>query len=184
MPRWTKAAAALVLVWVFAGGIIVWSRAARPSAESLAEYLEKNPLAGLSAGKRAEVIRRAADQLNRLDFEERQKLRSLRKDRWFFEQMTADERRGFLEQTLPEGFRQLMNALNKMDPAARKKIVNRALEDIEKDSPEVAGRIGEADAQRVISEGLGAFYEDASADVKLDFAPVIERLQRATQNLR
>jgi hypothetical protein len=184
MPRWTKAFAALILVWVLAAGVILWSRAARPSAESLVSYLEKNPLSGLSEEKRAGVIRKAADQLNRLDFEERQKLRTLRQDRQFFEQMTPGERRAFLEQTLPEGFRQLMTALNKMDPAARKKLVTRALEDIERESPEIAGRIGEADAQKVISEGLGSFYEDASAEVKLDFAPVIERLQRATQNLR
>ncbi len=184
MRPWTKALAVVVVVWIVAGGVIMWSRAARPTAESVSGYLEKNPLAGLSVEQRSEVLTRAADQLNRLNFEERQKLRALRRDREFFEQLTPTERREFLERTLPEGFRQLMLALNKMGPEARKKIVNRVLEDLERDSPEVAGRIGEADAQKVIAEGLESFYEDASADVKLDFAPVIERLQRATQNLR
>jgi hypothetical protein len=179
-----KAAAVLAVVWVVAGGVILWSRAVRPTAESVSTYLAKNPLADLAPEKRAEVLARAADQLNRLNFEERQKLRELRRDREFFEQLTPAERREFLERTLPEGFRQLMLALNKMEPEARKKIVNRVLEDLERDSPEVAGRIGEADAQKVIAEGLESFYEDASADVKLDFAPVIEQLQRATQNLR
>jgi hypothetical protein len=179
-----KAAAVLAAVWVVAGGVILWSRAVRPTAESVSTYLAKNPLADLAPEKRAEVLARAADQLNRLNFEERQKLRELRRDREFFEQLTPAERREFLERTLPEGFRQLMLALNKMEPEARKKIVNRVLENLERDSPEVAGRIGEADAQKVIAEGLESFYEDASADVKLDFAPVIEQLQRATQNLR
>jgi uncharacterized membrane protein len=179
-----KAGVVLALVWAIAGGVILWSRAVRPTAQSLSTYIEQNPIQSLTPEKRAAVIAKVGEQLNRLDFEERQKLRELRKDRTLFEQMTEAERRAFLEATLPEGFRQLMLALNKMDPAERKKIVNRALDDIEKDSPEIAERIDSADAQKVISEGLGAFYEEASADVKMDFAPVIERLQRATQGLK
>ncbi len=184
MSRWVKALGILLVVWGIAAGVILYSRAVRPTAQSLVEYMENNPLEGLSETKRASVIAKVADQLNRLSFEERQELRKVRTDRKFFEQMTSEERRAFLEQTLPEGFRQLMLALNKMSPEERKKIVNRAMDDIERDSPEIAKRIENTDAQKVISEGLGSFYEEASADVKMDFAPVIERLQRATQGLR
>lgn len=184
MSRWVKALVVLLVVWGIAAGVILYSRAARPTAESLVAYMEKNPLEGLAGPKRAAVIAKVADQLNRLGFEQRQELRKVRTERTFFEQMTSDERRDFLEQTLPEGFRQLMLALNKMSPEERKKIVTRALDDIERDSPEIAGRIDNTDAQKVISEGLGSFYEEASADVKMDFAPVIERLQRATQGIR
>lgn len=184
MRRWWTVLLVLAGVWAVAAVVIGWSRAVRPSAESLVAYIDANSLEGLPPEKRREVIAKAAEQLNRLDFEERQKLRELRQDRTFFEQMTPEERREFLEATLPEGFRQLMLALNKMDPEERKKLVNRALDDIEEDSPEIARRINEDDARKIISEGLGTFYEEASADVKLDFAPVIERLQRATQNLQ
>ncbi|MEX1119171.1 MAG: hypothetical protein WEB60_10315 [Terrimicrobiaceae bacterium] len=184
MNRWIKASAILLVVWGIAAGVILYSRAARPTAESLSAYLDNNSLAGLPESKRAGVIAKVAGQLNRLDFEERQELRKLRTERTFFEQMTDAERRDFLEQTLPEGFRQMMLALNKMSPEERKKIVNRVLDDIERDSPEIAERIDNTDAQKVISEGLGSFYEEASAEVKMDFAPVIERLQRATQGMR
>jgi hypothetical protein len=71
-----------------------------------------------------------------------------------------------------------------MDPEQRRKIVKRALDDLEEDRPDLPRRISDEDAKRVIEEGLGAFYEDASAEVKLDFAPVIERLQRSLQSLR
>ncbi len=78
-----------------------------------------------------------------------------------------------------------MLALNKMDPEKRKKMVQRALDDIDKDTPEIGERINRAEAaQKMISQGMSSFYEEASAEVKLEFAPVIERLQRATQNLR
>lgn len=184
MSRWVKALAVLLIVWGIAAGVILYSRAARPTAVSLVAYMEKNPLEGLPETQRAAVIAKVADQLNRLNFQQRQELRKIRTERTFFEQMSDAERKEFLELTLPEGFRQLMLALNKMTPEARKKIVDRALDDIERESPEIAGRIESEDAQKVISEGLGSFYEEASADVKMDFAPVIERLQRATQGIR
>ena len=59
-----------------------------------------------------------------------------------------------------------------------------ALDDLEKDTPEINDRIDKAAAQKMISQGMDSFYQEASTEVKLDFAPVIEQLQRATQGLR
>ena len=36
-------------------------------------------------------------------------------------------------------------------------------------------------SQRVIDQGLKSFYSDASADTKLDLAPLIEQMQRNLQ---
>lgn len=179
-----KIIALLILVWAVAGGVILWSRLSRPTPASVTAYLNSHSLEGRSAQDRAAVIARAADQINRLNFEQRQELRKSKIDRRFFEQMTEEERKNFLDLTLPEGFRQLMLALNKMNPEQRKKIVQRALDDIEKDTPEVHDRINREAAQKMISQGMDTFYQEASAEVKLDFAPVIEELQRATQGLR
>lgn len=181
---WVRAILILLGIWACAGLVILATRAARPTPESVAAYIQNHPLEGLSPDRRAEIIARAAKQLNRLDFEQRQALRAQRADRTFFEQMTPSERRAFLEATLPEGFRQLMLALNKMEPNERKRIVQRALNDLEKESPEISNQIDDEDAQKLITEGLGAFYEEASAEVKLEFAPVLEKLQRFTQGLR
>ena len=184
MTRWLKVAGVLVLVWVVAGGLIYWSRASRPTAQSLSAYMEAQTLENLGPAERGRVIRNVADQLNRLDFKDREELRKLRRDREFFQQLTPGERKEFLELTLPQGFSELMKALNAMSPNERKKVVRRALRGIERDNPELAERFTEKDAAQVVSRGLEAFYEDANADVKLDFAPVIERLQRASQNLK
>jgi hypothetical protein len=174
----------MAAIWIVAGMVIFFLRAARPTPDSVARFIESEPLANVATNKRLEVIDQVANQINRLDFEQRQELRKTLGDRRFFESLTEDEQIYFLERTLPEGFRQLMLALNKMTPGRREKIVKRAMEDLERDSPEVAERIGDERARKFLSEGLESFYEDASAEVKLDFAPVIERLQRETQNLR
>lgn len=184
MTRWVKVCGGIVLVWAVAGCVILWSRAARPTAASFSEYLTAHPLAGRTTPERAQIIRKAATQLNRLDFKEREALRRQRRDRQFFEQMTPEERKEFLDLTLPEGFRQLMLALNAMSPEERRRVVNRAMRGIERDQPEMAGRIPEEEIKKVIAQGLGSFYDEANADVKLDFAPVIERLQQTVQKVR
>lgn len=171
-------------IWIVAGTVIFWTRAVRPTPASVEAYITKNPLENLPPARRSEVIERIAAQLNKLNFDQRQELRQTRIDRRLFEQMTPEERSRFLDLTLPEGFRQLMLALNKMEPERRKKIVQRALDDIEKDQPEATERIDREEVQKMISQGMDTFYSEASAEVKLDFAPVIEQLQRATQNMR
>lgn len=184
MMRWVKVAGVAVLIWAVAGGVIYWSRAARPTAQSVTAYMDAHPLGGLGSGERGRIIQEAAEQLNRLDFKEREELRKLRRDREFFAQLTQEERKKFLELTLPQGFRELMKALNAMSPTQRKQIVNRAMRNVERENPELADRFTESDMAKIVSSGLEAFYEDANADVKLEFSPVIERLQRATQGLR
>ncbi len=179
-----RIATGLAAVWIVAGSVIFWMRASRPTPASLSAYIDRHPIDSLAPAQRAEVIDHVAGQLNRLDFDQRQELRSRRTDRALFEQMTAEERKRFLDLTLPEGFRQLMKALNKMTPEARGKIVRRALDDLAKETPEINERINREEVQKMVEQGMESFYEEASADVKLDFAPVIEELQRATQNLR
>lgn len=174
----------MVGVWVIAAAVLLWIKATTPTPEKLAAYLTRNELAGISGPKRAEVIATVASQLNRLTFDQRQELRESGSIRTFFEQLDPAERSRFLDLTLPEGFRQLMNALNKMDESKRKKIVDRILNDLRTENPAVAARLGDAETQKIITKGLSSFYEEADAGVKLDFAPVIEQLQKATQSMR
>jgi hypothetical protein len=168
----------LAAVWVVAGILIWWTRAARPTPEALTAYVAKHPLDTASASGRSAIIDKVASQLNRLNFEERQKVRKSGVDRDFFAKLTPEERQRFLDLTLPEGFRQLMLALNKMKPEERKKIVQRALDNLEKDDPQMDSRVNQQDVQKMIGQGVESFYRDASADTKLDFAPVLEQLQR------
>lgn len=164
--------------------MVLWTRAARPTPEKLAAFMEANPLVGASEGGREEIIRRVTNELNRLDFDQRRELRADGELRSFFESLRPDERSRFLDLTLPEGFRQMMLALNKMAPERRKKLVDRALEDLRSASPELAERVNEDEVRKILAEGVGTFYEEASAEVKMEFAPVLEELQRNVQRLR
>lgn len=184
-----RVAAILAGIWLVAGGVVWLVRSAKPTAASLEQYVAAHPLGEAAPAERARLIENVADRLNRLSFEERRGFREGRRLDGFFQSLTAEERGRFLDLTLPEGFRQMMQALNAMKPDQRQKIVQRALADIE------AGRgpggrpatdrppIDEAQQQKIISQGMSAFYEDANADVKLDFAPVIEQMQRSLQHL-
>lgn len=172
----------VLAIWAVAGGILFVLNQARPTPEKITAFLAKNPIA--SAGNRDAVLESVAGQLNGLDFEQRQALRRSGELRAFFESLTPAERSRFLDLTLPDGMSQLMTALNKMDADRRKRIVNRILDDLRRDSPEIAERIDDADVQKIITQGLSSFFEEADAQVKLDFAPVIEELQNATRSLR
>lgn len=175
--------AVLVAIWLVAGGVVWLTRAVRPTPESVSAYIDRHPIGNLPAPEREKVIAHVAAQFNRLNFEQRQELRKLRTDHRFLEQMSPAERQRFLDLTLPEGFRQLMLALNKMDPEKRRKLVQKVLDDMEKEYPTQRERIDDQAIQKIISQGMDSFYQDASADVKLEFAPVIEQLQRSVQGL-
>ncbi len=182
---WIRVTVVLAGVWLLAAGIVAVVRSAKPTPETIAAYVAEHPLDGSSESERAKTITSVAERLNRLDFEQRRDLRRSAEMDTFFESMTDAERSQFLDLTLPEGFRQMMLALNKMTPENRKKIVDRALADIADGPPgetESAG-IDEAQREKIIGQGMSAFYEEASADVKLDFAPVIEQIQRSLQHL-
>jgi len=179
-----KIAAGVLVVWMVAGIFIGILRTNRTTPESLVRYLNENPLEGQSELRREQIVSGAAEQLNRLDFNQRMEFRQSGTDREFFVAMTPDERNRFIEATLPEGFRQLMLALNAMNEQERSRIVKRALRDLERENPDLAGRVDEEQTKKIISQGLESFYKEANSEVKLEFAPVIERLQRASQNLR
>lgn len=179
-----KIGAVVLVVWVMAGIFIGVLRTNRTTPESLLRYLQENPLEGQTTTRREEIVTAAAEQLNRLDFNQRMEFRQSGTDREFFVAMTPEERNRFIEATLPEGFRQLMLALNGMTEQERARIVKRALRDLERENPDLAGRVDEEQTKKIISQGLESFYKEANSEVKLEFAPVIERLQRASQNLR
>jgi hypothetical protein len=128
-------------------------------------------------------VESVAKKLNHLTYEERREVRLSRRLDRFFKTLNPDEQSRFLDLTLPEGFRQMMEALNKMEPEKRKAFVERTLEQLRKDEgmdPEEARERFEKDGniQKIIDQGLKSFYSDASAETKMDLAPVIEQMQR------
>lgn len=178
---WIKVVALLVAVWAIVGGVIWWMDHTKPTPEKLAAYLSNNPLAGKDEDDRSKTISKAADQINGLSFEQRRELRMGRKLDSFFRSLTPEEQARFLDLTLPTGFKQMMDAFNKMDAEKRKKFVERTLDQMRKEEGEDIPREDDPHVQKMVEQGLRSFYSDASADVKMDFAPLLEQMQKNLQ---
>jgi hypothetical protein len=189
-PLWIKAALLLAAVWIIAGSLIWWARSRKPTPDRLLAYVETHAIEGKSSQDRGKVIESVATQLNGLSYDERREIRINRRLDQFFRSLSADEQTRFLDLTLPEGFKQMMDALNKMDREKRKQFVERTLKEMQKQegretSDEERERfLEDRNAQKIIDQGLKSFYSEASAETKLDVAPILEQMQRNLQGLR
>ncbi|MES2570323.1 MAG: hypothetical protein V4710_09770 [Verrucomicrobiota bacterium] len=185
MSFWLKIVLAVSAIWLIAGATIYWARVSRPTAQSVAAYVQSAELGARSGETRARTIKRLETMLNRLSFEDRQELQRRDVTREFVRQMTPEEQLAFLDATLPAGFKQMMDSFNRMEPARRRKILEKALDDMKKQEGErPPDALDEKATQRMVEQGMRSFYSDASADVKLDMAPLIEQIQRNFQNGR
>jgi hypothetical protein len=180
----------IVTVWVLVGGIRWWANSKKTTPESLMTYVDKHPMNDLAKEDREKVLEKTAKQINALDYEQRREMRLRGKLDSYFKTLNPDEQSRFLDLTVPEGFKQMMDALNKMDRDKRQRFVERALKDLRENQPE---NITEEDrqkfeqdknAQKIIDQGLKSFYSDASAETKMDLAPLIEEMQRNIQRVR
>jgi len=184
---WLKFLIVLVAIWAVIAGVILWARSVKPTPESVMRYVDAHPAAGASPSDRANALEKIAAELNQLTYEERREVRMSRKLDAYFRALPRDDQNRFLDLTLPTGFKQMMDALNKMTPEKRKQFVNKALEDMKKhegdEVPEDKRQL-DANGQKIIDQGFRSFYSDASAATKMDVAPLIEQLQRNMQGLR
>jgi hypothetical protein len=182
-PLWLKAALVLLAIWVVAGSAIFWARSVKVTPESLAAYVEAHPIVEQSPAARAQVVEKVADQLNQLTYDQRREFRMGKKLDGFFRSLTPEEQGGFLDRTLPTGFKQMMDSLNKMQPEQRKRFIERALRDMKEkeggDDPTV-----DQNARKMINQGFKSFYSEASIETKMDVAPLIEQIQKNLQGLR
>lgn len=182
-PLWIKAAVLLTAVWLVAGGAIFFARSAKVTPESLTKHVETLQLESKAAPDRGKAIEKVADQLNHLTYEERREVRVSRKLDVFFKKLTPEEQGRFLDLTLPTGFKQMMEALNKMERPRRQQFVTRTLKEMRERNGEDPRRGEEDDAagQKIIEQGFKTFYSEASAETKMDVAPLIEEMQKNLQ---
>ncbi|XHR27321.1 MAG: hypothetical protein ACFUZC_15395 [Chthoniobacteraceae bacterium] len=182
MKLWIRVAVSLAIVWALAWGVMLCSHHARPTPTTVATYVYHTDLSTQSAPERAKEIARLEEMLNGLSFEERQQLRDEGIMQGFFWQLTPPEQVAFMDATLPAGFKQLMEAFNKMSPEKRREMIDRALAEIKKHEGE--RRSSDVDpklVESVVQQGLRSFYNDANTAVKLDLAPLIEQIQQNIQ---
>jgi hypothetical protein len=188
MKTWLIGLGGIALVWLLAWVTTTAVGKVAPSPDRVLRILREIPLPPNGSPQRTAYIDKVARELNRLDFAQRRQLRAEEELDRFFRDLTRDEQERFLAITLPEGFRQMMSAFNRMEPEQRRRWVDRALNDLA--AAEERGEAGpppeldEEITRLVVNEGLQAFYEEASAETKLDFAPVLERIQESLQRFR
>ncbi len=182
---WIKAALFLAAIWLIAGGAIWLARRAKATPASVERYLATHSVEGRSSSEREKIMNRLADQLNQLTYEQRREMRVGRKLDAVFRALTPEEQARFLDLTLPAGFRQMMEAFNKMEPKKRKDFVYRALREMQgNEGEDPPPRVDDKNVEKIVNQGLKSFYTDSSAEVKMDFAPLIEQMQRNLQGFR
>src|SRR4029077_14701529 len=117
---------------------------------------------GRPSQERTKIIEAVASQVNRIEFEERREMDRQRELEPFWAALTPEERMHYLELVLPKGFKQMMENFNKMEPAQRKKLVQRAVEELRLHRDERPPRdVTEAQMKKIVDQGLKTFYSDA-----------------------
>ena len=191
-----RALAALAVVWL----VVFAVRSLAASKKITAERLDQE-ITGLafedwseSSGSDAESeqrekeIRRIARMVNRLDFKERERNRESRSTEEFFRKLDSREKNLFVDLTVVETMGRFMEALDQMPEDQRKEFVERGLREIQEGrTEEEMARAQELDEDlltKISEEGMRAYFNKASADTKLDLAPLMEAMNEVMQGLR
>lgn len=196
-PVWLSALVVLVL-WALALTGYSIAKAHRVTVESVRAYIESVDLGKLSGTDRAKAIRRLADMLNALSLEERQKTRLERLTWAWFNQMTEQEKAGFIDATMPTGFKQMLTAFEQLPEDKRRKTIDDTLRRLRQDQkrmqaadsddgqPDTNGPpiVSDELQAKIRTIGLKTFYSQSSAQTKAELAPVLEELQRVMESGR
>ena len=186
---------ALVAIW---GGVAVVMSATEKhtsTPEKVLNLMANSPwlldeTASVSEADRRKRMDETISQINLLDFDQRRNMRSEGgevSDR-FFNSLSKEERSYFVEQTVEQHFKSLMKAFNKMSPEERKRAVDRARADMRRNQTENRGmeRMQKEDEKafdRMVEKGMGAYYEEANTETKMDLAPLLEEMQQRLRSM-
>lgn len=191
-----KAVAVLAVVWVVVFSVRSMAASKKITAERLDREISglafedwsESGGSGKQAEQRKEEIRRVAKMVNRLDFKERERNRESRATEDFFRKLSSGEKNLFIDLTIVETMSRFMEALDEMPAEQRKQFVEQGLREIQEGrTEEEMARAQELDDElltKISQEGMRAFFNEASADTKLDLAPLMEAMNEVMQGLR
>ena len=188
----------VLAVWVVALSGYSIAKNRRVTVERVRNYVQSVDLSRLSAAERAKAIRKLADMLNALSLEDRQKARLERLSWEWFGQMTEEEKAGFIDATMPTGFKQMLTSFEQLPEDKRRKTVDdavRRLRETQSRMRAVDSEDGQPDTNgppvmspeleaKIRTIGLKTFYSQSSAQTKAELAPVLEELQRVMESGR
>lgn len=191
------AAVLLAAIWALAMGGWMVSSYLKVTPEKVQSFVASVDLRKLSAAERARMIQALADKINKLTYEERQRLRMERTTGGWFEVMTEDEKAQFIEATMPTGFKQMISAFEDLPEEKRKRAIDDSLRRLRETNDKLrAGQIATGQPgtnapplspelqAKIRTIGLQTFYSQSSAQTKAEMAPVLEELQRVMESGR
>jgi hypothetical protein len=199
--RWRPvviSAVAVCAIWLVALAGYRIAKNAKVTAEKVKSYAERVDISKLSGAARAKAIRELEDMLNALSLEERRKARFERSARDWFDQMTEEEKAGFIEATMPTGFKQMLTSFEQLPDEKRRKAIDDSLRRLREARDQMAGgpgfgTQGGTNAPPVLSDelqvkirtiGLKSFYSQSSARTRAELAPLLEELQHVMESGR
>ncbi len=193
-----RATIILALVWGSVWGIrsyagsqkITADRINRQVAEAkFQDWSEVTTVPNQAEAKRRDSeLREIAQNVNRLDFQEREKNRDNRSGESFFRVLSPAEKSLFIDLTIVESMSRFMESLDAMKPEQRKSFVEKGLKEIQqgrtKEEMARADELGADLLEKISQEGMRAYFKKSSADTKLDLAPLMEAMNETMQGLR
>lgn len=189
----------LAILLAFAGGGLLawaawnWTRPRVVTAEEVVQYVNSADLSRMSGAERRVALLKLEEDVNALTLEERRRWwLSGEWHRWF-DKMTEAEKGDYIDATLPTGFKQVLNAFEKLPDGQRWRAIDDAMHQIkathrlvtdhEPGHPE--GMYGTNPPpvlsveleNRARMVGFRTFYVESSAQTKAELAPLVEELQ-------
>jgi hypothetical protein len=188
-----QTAALIAVIWGAVAVVRSFAGSRQVTAERVAREIDAAGFEDWSQrdgtdGSREEKLRKVAALVNHLDFAEREKNRDDRSTERFFRLMSPAEKKLFIDLTLRESMGKFMEAIDALPPEKRKEFVEQGLREIQSGRTEEemarARELGDDLLETIAGEGMRAYFEKASADTKLDLAPLMESMNEVMQGLR
>ena len=181
-PNWIKVLLLVAVLWAVVYGTTSAVRRSRPTPESIAAFVGASGLDGKAPAERAKVIEAVASKVNRLEYEQRRELDKQRKLEKFWTALSDEEKSRYLDLVLPSGFKQMMENFNKMEPGKRKRMVQKAVDELRsQDGDRPDRKLDDPQLRKIVDQGMKSFYSDATIDAKMDALPFIEALEQTVK---
>lgn len=193
-----QATVVLVLLWGAVTIVRVVAGSKQITAEKVRQTVEATGFEDWSghdsapsaarAKERDGKLREVAELVNRLDFAEAEKNRDNRSLENMYRLMSRQEKALFANLTVAKSMDRMMQGLDQLPPEQRKQFVEKGLEEIRsgKTGQDIsrAKEIDENLPDIIAQEGMRAYFEKASADLKLELAPIMEEINGVMQGMR
>lgn len=190
-----KVGAGIVALWLVVYGIKAIVAPHQATAErvgelvagaNLADYskLEKVPNSSI-ADDRMETLQEVASVVNRLDLGGQEEARDTLEGLW--DKLSNQERQQFVDLTA-ESFRQFFKAIDSLTPEARQNFIERGMRELEDGT--TGDRMERLIAQdpeimkRIAEKGMEAYFQNASAETKMEMAPFLKATNEVIQGIR